>query len=50
MNNGIATLLILVIFFCLMVISVRKLKYKTNEQNTKINNSLWVIKDELLNK
>ena len=56
MNNGIATLLILVIFFGSMVISywlkelvisIRELKYKTNEQNRKINHTLWLIKDEL---
>jgi hypothetical protein len=56
MENGMGALLILVIFFCSMVISywlkelvisIRELKYKTNEQNRKINHELWLIKDEL---
>jgi hypothetical protein len=56
MENGVGVLLILVIFFCSMVISywlkelvisIKELNYKTNEQNRKINHALWLIKDEL---
>jgi hypothetical protein len=56
MNNAMSALLVLVILFSSMtisywlkelVISIRELKYKTNEQNRKINHALWLIKDEL---